>query len=651
MPNVNNYREQATKTSYKQRCAEYRKLTLAAPAQGPYTELIRIIEGQPASGALLLEAAQQVEERVDCADFLLHGLLAIMSRFPAPAETGKDPLDPEIRERLRSVVLGFKYWPDEPGSDQMCTWTESHQIMFASGAYLAGQLYPDEVFTNSGRTGRKHMNRFRPRIQRWLDLKFRTGFGEWLNGVAYNESLPALLNLAEFAYDPKLVRSAALVIDAMLLDVVLNQFRGTFGATRGRSYEHLAAPTDDEPQTVPEGTGARRDGMESVIRLVLGTNQYRVGNMGASLLSVSTRYDVPAVLAAIARDPERPEVENRQRMGIRLAEAEQWGLGFRSYEDGMVYMSMQAYLHERTAALTLRMFDAFGWWDKEYFAPIRKRRGMLRLARRFGFLRSLMRQWAPDLGRTTREEVNIYTQRTSDYMLSCAQDYRAGYGSDEQRIWQATLGPDAVVSMMHSGDWTGSGILPRAVQYRNVLICHSQGESRVWFPQAEFDEVREESGWIFARRGSGYAALWSQQPYQWREDDGDRMVVATTSTVWICVCGRHQMYGTFDEFVEVVTKAAVEVVGHGSREQAAIDIVPHGKVCLGKRGPLTVGGWEMPITSHVRGSPYPAVEGYRRYDNPYVAADFPANIVRIRCGDETLSLNWRDQSRTASSFL
>ena len=33
--------------------------------------------------------------------------------------------------------------------------TENHQIMFATNAYLAGQIYPDRIFTNSNQTGRE----------------------------------------------------------------------------------------------------------------------------------------------------------------------------------------------------------------------------------------------------------------------------------------------------------------------------------------------------------------------------------------------------------------------------------------------------------------------------------------------------------------
>ena len=102
-------------------------------------------------------------------------------------------------------MLGFKYWPDEPGIDSMCTWTENHHILFASAAYLAGQLFPDAIFTNSGHAGAEKMAQNRPRISRSLDLRFRTGFSEWLSHVYYDEDLTALLSLVDFCADAEIL--------------------------------------------------------------------------------------------------------------------------------------------------------------------------------------------------------------------------------------------------------------------------------------------------------------------------------------------------------------------------------------------------------------------------------------------------------------
>ena len=73
-----------------------------------------------------------------------------------------------------------------------------------------------------------------------------------------------------------------------------------------------------------------------------------------------------------------------------------------------------------------------------------------------------------DLTRNLREEVNAYTYRTPDTMLSSAQDWRPGYGGDQQHAWQATLGPDAV---MLSSRKTPAGVeVIAAMDYDDQLL-------------------------------------------------------------------------------------------------------------------------------------------------------------------------------------
>jgi hypothetical protein len=73
-------------------------------------------------------------------------------------------------------------------------------------------------------------------------------------------------------------------------------------------------------------------------------------------------------------------------------------------------------------------------------------------------------------------EVNTVVYKTPDYMLSSAQDYRPGESGRQEHIWQATLGPDAVVFTSHpacmSAMRSPAGLvlqcLPRA-QWKDVL--------------------------------------------------------------------------------------------------------------------------------------------------------------------------------------
>jgi hypothetical protein len=635
--------------NFENRRAVFLAHCLANPApettKGVHYQLARLAAGGSVHEGALMAALDFIDGRHDCADFALNGVLRLLYQF------GEHPgLSAGLRAQCRQTVLGFKYWPDEPGTDSMCTWTENHHILFASAAYLAGQMFPDAAFSNSGHTGREKMALNRPRILRWLDLRFRTGFSEWLSHVYYDEDLAALLLLADFCADEEISQRAPLVIDLLLLDIALNSHRGVFGSSHGRSYENTKK-------------WASQEGTTDTARLLFGSGQYSAyDNMSAVAFALSPRYRVPPAITAIGHDAARPVTENRQRMGIRLDEAAAWDLAAEDFEDGMAYLTLEAYLHPRTVNLTMRMFDAFGWWDNAFFAPFKPYRKLLGWLRRTRTLPLLARLLAWDLCRNTREEVNVVTYRTPDYMLSCAQDYRPGYGGDQQHIWQATLGPGAVCFTTHpaklSGPspnyWTGSGVLPRAAQVGNVVIAvyniHRKpalyertrlAYTHAWLPRDQFDAVVERDGWLLAVKGDGYLALRSQRPYRWHAQpggdqaaaDAGREIIADGDTnIWLCELGRRADWGSFDAFMDRVCRAGVRYDGL----RVTYDSPSQGRLEFGWRGPLRQEGRAI------------ALHGYARYDNPYVRADFPAAQITVRAGGHDLNLDWAAMRRVQS---
>lgn len=611
--------------------------------KAPYYELARLAAGGTPHLGAFEAALDYVDQRKDCADFVLHSILRLLYQFPAFVESS-----PSLRHRAHRTVLGFKYWPDEPGLDSMCTWTENHQILFAAGAYLTGQRYPNDVFPNSGQTGRQKMEIHHPRIMRWLDLRFRTGFSEWLSHFYYDEDLVALVNLVDFSRDAEIRDRASMVLDLLLYDMALNSFRGTFGSTHGRSYER------GKKWAAAEATADTQ-------KLLFGMGTFSLSeNMSAVCLALSQRYRMPQVIYKVANDLNRLEMVDRQRMGIRLDEAERWGLGFDEFEDGMVYLSLEAYAHPRTINLIICMFDAFNWWQNAFFEPFKARQGLIQWGQRLGLLPLVARLAERDLTRNTREEVNTYTYRTPDYMLSSAQDYRPGYGGDQQHVWQATLGLDSVCFTTHPARrqgpspnyWTGSGSLPRAAQVENVVIAIYRVDTRpslyvthrllfthAWLPRDRFDEVAERDGWIFARRGDGYLALRSQNPYRWQaapgEDQGREIIVPGKENFWICELGRRAVDGDFGQFVERICQAKVSF----DRLRVSYDSPSQGRLEFSWRGPLRQNG--KPV----------ALAGYPRYDNPYTRASFPSDQIAVQHGDEWLHLDWCAAKRQASSFV
>jgi hypothetical protein len=358
---------------------------------------------------------------------------------------------------------------------------------------------------------------------------------------------------------------------------------------------------------------------------------------------------MPPVLEAIAHDQDRSELVSRQRMGLRVDQAARWGLGFRELEDGMTWLTLEAYLHPRTADLTLRMFDRFNWWENAFFADFKRYRPLIRGLRAAGLMRPLARWLEWDLCRNTREEVNIYTYRTPDYQLSAAQDYRPGYGGDQQHIWQATLGPEAVCFTTHPARppglgptpdyWAGSGLLPRVAQVKNVLIAVYHLTRRpalytptrlffthAWLPRDRFDEVAERDGWVFARKGDGYLALRSQHPYAWNEapgeDQGRELIVQAHDNIWICELGRRAVDGTFTDFIDRLARACLRF----DRLSVVYESPSQGSLSFGWQGPFCQNGQEVPL------------HDYPRYENPYTRAGFPAGRIEINCPPYSLAL-------------
>ena len=242
-------------------------------------------------------------------------------------------------------------------------------------------------------------------------------------------------------------------------------------------------------------------------------------------------------------------------------------------------------------------------------------------------------------------EVNKVTYKTPDYMLCSAQDYHPGERGYQQHIWQATMGPDAVVFVTHPpcmseensrrpNFWHGNCILPRVAQWRDVLIAiHNlppddwMGFTHAYFPIHAFDEHLLRDGWAFTRRGDGYLALTAaqgltlitrgQSAYRELRSYGLR-------NVWLCHMGRAALDGSFGQFQERVLRLDVNFEGLRVR-------------CATLRGETLTFGWEGPLTVNRKEQ---RITGFKHYENPYCTIDWPAPDMEIHFGDQPLTLKF-----------
>jgi hypothetical protein len=569
----NNSYSEAPYGTYQERRQE--ALANAARRQGSvFAEAARMALGRwPAvETGTILEAIARINRREDGSALDLLGLLGVVYRY------GQHPQFPQaLRQPLEDCILNFEYcagfcfpsvpfpircyWHDEPGRDALCHTTESQRILFHTCEVLAGQLYPERVFGNSGQTGQQHRAKGERLALGWLHARGASGFEEWDSNCCFADDLAALSHLIELAQTEQVWEMAAVVMDKMLLTLALNSYKGVFGSTHGRTDASSVKGGLLEP------TGG-------IARLMWGTGIFNHHVAGAVSLACTERYELPPIISEIATSlPE--EMWNRERHTAA------------SLEPG---------------------------------------------------------------GR--EQEVNKVTYRTPNYMLCSAQDYRPGATGCQEHIWQATLGPAAVVFVTHPACaceedvcrpnfWLGNAVLPRVAQWKDVLIAVHQlpeddwmGFTHAYFPVYAFDEhvLRDSAGgqaWAFARKGNGYLALTAAQGLSLVRQGHSACHELRSygqHNVWLCHMGRATLDGDFGTFQEKVLALNVTFDGLSVR-------------CDTLRGETLSFGWAGPLLRNGREEP---LAGFRHYENPYCIADLSSTQMEVRSENYLLRLSFGD---------
>ena len=357
---------------------------------------------------------------------------------------------------------------------------------------------------------------------------------------------------------------------------------------------------------------------------------------------------------------------DRERMGIPLdefAEVEPdpsapYEFSFDDERDLDVCWGMGAWTVWQFVPLTLTVANRDGLSETSLFEPFKPLAELV--GDDFDFARTLARELAWEVALGLLKEVNTYTYRTRDYMLSTAQDYRAGAYGGEYHAWQATFDANAIVFTTHPatpvpettdwredaqpGYWTGTASMPRSAQHENVAIhvyapqfdgltlFPYEPYTHAYFPQDHFDQVVTSGSWTFGKFQKGYIALYSFQPTEWVSYDPE--VVATNGmvkpfdlratvgpgNVWIVECGSKKEWGSFRAFRRAVRKARV-VVTPAAKPIDGFHAEYHspsrGSIAFGFRDPLVVNGERVPIRD------------YPRYDNPWAQVPHLAPGVLI----------------------
>lgn len=473
----------------------------------------------------------------------LLGFLGMQARYGAA-----DEMPAWLSEQIREVALLYHYadieWESFPSKKAAHS---DREIIYAACKIMAGQLYPDAAFSDSGKVGTEIREEGEKTALAWMEKRGLAGFTCWDSKVIYTHILASLSHLIDLASNEVVWELASVLMDKMLFSIALNSYHGVYGSSQGQGS------TTDILSGLLEPTSG-------ITRIFWGMGIFNLNLVGTVSVACMKEYEFPPIIAEIAASASE-EILNKEQ-------------------------------------------QAAGEFP-----------------------------------------INKVTYRTPHYMLSSAQSYRPGQAGDREHIWQATLGPQAVVFVNHPrfanltdvhtpNYWLGNATLPRAAQYKNTLIAIYDSPAgagmdftHAYLPVIDFDEYRLEGKTVFARKGDGYIALTALNGL-------DFITLGATAyrefrspgrqNTWICQMSSSLEDETFENFQEKIRRQKFET------DKQIVKI-------LAENGDTFEFGWDTPLRYN---GEVQAISNFPHYDNPYTSSPLLSKEIVITNNDFRLGLNF-----------
>lgn len=570
-----------------------------------------------------------LDARYDCSDFRMQSLLRMLFNH-------RDKLELKSFERIKTSLLGSRFFMDQPGEDSLCLWSENHLLLFAAAEYLTGQLFEDEIFSNDGLSGKRHKEIAGERLDIWLEQRFKYGFIEWNSNTYYEEDIAPLCNLIDFCDDPLIVTRTKMILDLLLFDLAAQSHRGSFTSTSGRQYEM-----------------GKKSGSHSALRNVTRKIwNYETARKEAGLdvhFLYVKNYEIPEVIRKIGREDKAGTI--KASTGLDLKELVKEFPEGQSLPRVMMQWAMEAFSNPEVIGPTLRYIHSNRMVSNEFMNDFKLIN--LSVLKYSGLLPLVSRILKPVTNGTPIQRANTYTYKTDDYMLATAQAYHPGDFGDQQHIWSATVSPDLCVFTTHPasslseegalsaspGYWVGNGRNPHSVQNENInlslyVIDGKKGfmekallkETHCYFPADKFDESELIGNTAFGRLGETMIAVRGGGILHPR---GDELIQKGNRTFWVTELGSRKDE-SFEDFKD---RILVNPLTFDDKSDTLTYASRGKKHALIYKGDFLINGIRQELN-------------YKRFDSPYSSVERQSDVIEIRHGDDCLILDYKKGRRT-----
>ena len=430
----------------------------------------------------------QIERRMDCADFMTTALIRLKREYGIPAD---------LEAEVKRVMLNFRYWMDEPGQDGMCFWSENHTLMFFQTAYFFGQDYPDDIFVRSGKTGRELREMARMRIREWMTDVCENGFDEFNSSVYTPLTLAAMLNIVDYA-EPELAELATKACDLLIRTAVRHCFKGILVSPMGRVYRGIIAPW--------------AEGMQCLINYLFPETPYSI-NPCLSFLA-TTHYQIPTDLRQIMEETgaysytssnaridlyKTPDyvltsVQSPRRDGVqRVWQANE----SEEIRDHFIYVKS---LNEHFHGTTEFQPGEYGYQQHMWYAALD----------------------------TDLVVFGNHPGQTCEDMSEVRPGYWFGNG-----IMPALRQENNLLGMVY-----------------DITESYPIHFTHLFWQQDRFDETAAQGGWLFGRRGDSYIGVWCSSPLVDHSETmfGCEKRAYASRCAYLVTCGSKGENGSFADF-------------------------------------------------------------------------------------------------------
>ena len=189
--------------------------------------------------------------------------------------------------------------------------SENHYLMYRVSRLLAAEFYEGRFFEQYGLTSNEIIEEDSKYINEFLDYRAKASWGEFDSGGYAGEIMLILNVLYTYTRDERLKKKAAMMMDIILLDMIVDTKNGLYGGAHGRIYP-------------PNALDSTESTMYKIYCYYFGAeNEVPQKSIFKSGILLSDYYPSD-IVCKIAKNRKFP-YENRERKHLHLAK--NWGDG------------------------------------------------------------------------------------------------------------------------------------------------------------------------------------------------------------------------------------------------------------------------------------------------------------------------------------